>query len=389
MKTKLIVNPLAYVTRIHGSGDLSCMGPVPGRGLGALRLSREADPDLHAVLSDFLEIGLGSLDIEKDLNPDQISLLEEHGVLIRSDNVPEQPLFSCMLDDVPPGSETPNDLIVNPTLEFRPFDLAQFRSLAVKHLSPHAASVWINDPDTDIRWGYWLAADDARVIQSMRPGERVDGELGAEKVQKLFAARILIGAEGERSSHRQDAIDDAAAQFQNDRYAVLENIVEPTQLKALQTYFRRYAEQGFMIFGDGQVPLRFAQNDEPVAAIIHEGLIPLMSKLAGVPIRPTYSYTAVYMAGADLKPHTDREDCVFSFSLQLDYSPPSETGVSPWALYLSQHDDPARVDPADDLAFHLANGSCLAYMGRELVHYRMELPEGHRSISLFFHYVPA
>src|SRR5687768_884642 len=119
MKTKLIVNPLAYVSRIHGSEDLSCGGPVPGRGLSLFRLSPDADPGLHAVLSDFVEIGLGSLDIEKDLNPDQASLLEKHGILVPPDNAPEQPLFSCMLDDVPASLETPEDLIVNPTIEFR------------------------------------------------------------------------------------------------------------------------------------------------------------------------------------------------------------------------------------------------------------------------------
>lgn len=36
----------------------------------------------------------------------------------------------------------------------------------------------------------------------------------------------------------------------------------------------------------------------------------------------------------------------------------------------------------------LASGDGLVYQGRELIHYRYSLPKGHKSTSLFFHYVP-
>jgi hypothetical protein len=389
METRLIVNPLAYVTKMHGSDDLTVGGPVPGRGFNPARLSADDEPDLYSVLSEVLSIGLNNLDVEKDLDTRHAALLEEHGVLVAPDNVPEQPLFSCMLEDVTKNSEIPEDLIVNPTIELRPFDLTKFRSLVVGHLSPHAASVWVNDPDTDVRWGYWLGADDAKLIEALRPGERVGSELDRTKIGQLFAAHILIDRNAGHGSARRKLIDAAVEKFHRDRYSVLENIVEPAQLRALQSYFRRYVEQGFMVFGDSQVPLRFAQNDEPVAAIIHHGLVPMMSRLAGIPVRPTYSFAAVYTGGADLVPHTDRDDCIYSFSLQLDYSPDPENGISPWALFVSPQGDPDTIDPATDPAFYLANGSCLAYMGCELAHYRLPLPVGHRSISLFFHYVPA
>jgi hypothetical protein len=37
----------------------------------------------------------------------------------------------------------------------------------------------------------------------------------------------------------------------------------------------------------------------------------------------------------------------------------------------------------------LASGDALLYKGCEVVHYRYPLPAGHRSTSLFFHYIPA
>jgi hypothetical protein len=383
MESRLIVNPLAVISRLDGSDDFSVGGPVPGRGLDPLQISPAEHPHLHSLMTEILPLGLGDLDVEKDLTAEETSLLENHGVLVRSDNIPEQPLFACKLEDVPLDPQMSGDLVVNPTLEVHPFDLAKFRSLVLRNLSPHGATAWVNDPETEMRWGYWLGADEADLIQRLEPGAAIDGRLDHADAARLYAARILIDPTG--GVDRRIAIEQAAAKFGRDRYAVLNDLIGPAQLKALQSYFRRYSDQGFMIFGDGQVPLRFAQNDNPVAAIIHQGLVPIMTKLAGVAIRPTYSYSVVYMEGAELKPHTDREACVYSFSFQLDYSPASENGVSPWALYLSTE---KQTDPKRDLAVHLANGSCLAYMGRELTHYRTPLPKGHRSTSLFFHYVP-
>jgi hypothetical protein len=145
-----------------------------------------------------------------------------------------------------------------------------------------------------------------------------------------------------------------------------------------------------MKFGDTQVPRRFAEYGERVAQMLHGAFLPLMQRIVGSDVVPTYAYAAVYAEGAELEPHVDKEDCEYSFSFQLDYQPEPSDGISPWPLYLSSRPpSDRRVDTKSDRAIQLANGSFLAYKGRELVHYRTALPKGHRSTSLFFHYVPA
>jgi hypothetical protein len=383
----LIVNPLAAIDVFEDSGDLISGGPVPGRGMQFLQISAAENPRLHELFSELSAIGIASLDIASDLSEDEIPLLRDYGILVEEDNVPERPLFLCMLDDVEAASELPASLIVNPTLEFQPFDLTKFRSwIQEKHLSPHHATVWVTDPRTEIRWGYWLKPAQAELIKTFEPGLSVTAEINPHLVSKLYQANILV----DPSAKPSPEFELAAENFGRDRYTVVTDIVPRAQLRALQRYYRSYVEQGFMKFGDNQVSRRFAEHGEAVASMMHAAFEPLMRRITRVPVTRTYAYSAVYAEGADLKPHVDRDACEYSFSFQLEYLPEQESGVSPWALYVSSNQpDDLHVDPEKDRAVHLPNGGFLAYKGRELVHYRTPLFPGHRSSSIFFHYVPA
>ena len=135
-----------------------------------------------------------------------------------------------------------------------------------------------------------------------------------------------------------------------------------------------------MVKGDGLVANRFVAPLEPFSMNIHRDLTKLMSTVARQEVRPSYCYASSYFDRAVLRPHTDRAQCEFSFSLQLDYSPMAEGEVSPWALNLKLLDE-------SEVAVHLAPGDLLAYRGREVTHWRTALPEGHTSRSLFLHYV--
>jgi len=388
MKTDTIVNPLAAIEAVDDSEELISGGPVPGRGMRFLRVSPNERPHLHTLFSELRAVGINMLDPATDLEPEEISLLEDHGILISPDNVPERPLFSCMLDDVEVVAEASSEQILNPTLEFQPFDLTEFRSLMQQHLSPHQARAWVADPASGVRWGYWLSPKDAEVVGSLTPGSPVPPDLDDTLKRKLSTAGILTDA-GSGLGNSEGYLSAAAEYFASNRYAIIDGIIPPAQLRALQRYYRSYVEQGFMKFGDDQVPLRFAEHGEHVAGMIQNAFTQVMAAITRVAVVPTYSYSAVYTEGSVLEPHVDREACEFSFSFQLEYLPAPSGGVSPWPLYVSSNEpEDLDVHPENDKAVHLANGSLLAYKGRELVHYRTPLFPGHRSTSVFFHYVP-
>src|SRR6187402_1668281 len=195
MKKDLVINPLA-VLQIEESGDVISVGPVPGRGIRSLRVTSKYESHLHELFTDISSVGLGSLDIESDLDPHEIELLEECGVLVSSDGVPQRPLFSCQLDDVRGYADFSARLIVNPTFEYQPFDLINFRSwIQVRYLSPHQATVWVTDAFTGIKWGYWLTTDQAKIVAALKPSAEVPDTLDRAIVSKLFAAEVLVEPE--------------------------------------------------------------------------------------------------------------------------------------------------------------------------------------------------
>ena len=82
--------------------------------------------------------------------------------------------------------------------------------------------------------------------------------------------------------------------------------------------------------------------------------------------------------GAILEKHTDREQCDFSVTLCLDYSP-EPRNATPWPLHLHKQSGKVTV--------FQAIGDALLYRGCQVPHSREPLPEGHTSTSIFFHYV--
>ncbi|PYT01026.1 MAG: hypothetical protein DMF63_05015 [Acidobacteria bacterium] len=362
---------------------------MPGRGLRLLRVTQREEPHLHEVLTDLSLMGLRNLSIESDVTSREIELLEECGGVVTPDSIPEMPLFACQLDEVEAHPDLPDRLIVDPTFEFQPFDLANFRSwIHARHFSPYQATVWVTDAFTGIKWGHWLTTAQAEIVGELKPGTEPPNTLTRELASKLFTAGVLIDPELSASLIATREKSMLAESFARDGYVVIYDVIPAAQLRALQTFYRKFCGQGFMPFGDAQVPLRFARNDEAVASHLHLGLTTLMNRLAPAPVKPTYVYSAVYIEGSELAPHVDRAECIYSFSLQLDFTPEPKDGVSPWALYISPN-SPTEADPEKDRAINLPNGSCLVYKGADLMHYRTPLPEGCRSTSLFFHYIPA
>jgi hypothetical protein len=186
----------------------------------------------------------------------------------------------------------------------------------------------------------------------------------------LAAAEILLGEQGtdEYERRRQDRISRASQLFRAKGYAPLADLIHPFHIAALRRYYRYLIRTG---------AIRLAYND-PVARIFHRDIATTLSTVAGESLKPSYVYLASYLSGAELKKHTDREQCEFSVTLCLDFSPGPEL-ATPW---------PIRLDTAGGtVTVYQALGDGLAYRGTQLPHYRDPLGEGQTSTSIFCHYV--
>jgi hypothetical protein len=242
---------------------------------------------------------------------------------------------------------------------------------------------WLQEPGRDLWTPFWAPAGWAEVLRSLRPGSPAPPELSPEIRDALARAGILVAPEaGDARRLAWAATCDAAGrQFRTARYAIVRGLLHPLHVAAMRRYYRALLADARLPLGDPQVAERYRLHSEPVGSFWLPQLGGVMARLAGEPVTPTYVYFAAYQPGSVLPPHQDREQCEFSISLLVDYEP-DPAGASGWPLFLQDPAAPDAVTAAD-----LGPGDAVFYRGRELVHYRTALPAGHRSTSLFFHYV--
>jgi hypothetical protein len=263
--------------------------------------------------------------------------------------------------------------------------------------------VWVTEVITGIERGYWFdKLADVDTVSKLEAGKDLPPEMEPEFLARLYAAGIVTTEEevAERTRKNQAKVDAARDNYHRNKYVVIKDLLPPEQMEAMRTYYRKYISNGFMPF-DGTQARRFYQHNEPLAMVFHKNLTKLMSCVVGEDVIPSYVYAGSYVENADLNPHTDRPQCEFSISFQVDYLPEEPDHISPWGLFLwapefgtgepisyDSKEFPASSESEDpNTAVYLRSGDGLIYKGRELIHYRYPLAAGHQSTSLFFHYV--
>lgn len=232
---------------------------------------------------------------------------------------------------------------------------------------------WVREPNGG--WlPFWLDAKFEDFVSRLRPGEEISSSVHSSAKSALAAAGIFIGKCGDRKA---DAGREAS-EFQAKGYVPLGDLIHPFHVAALRRYYRTLLRTGVINLGDDQSNRRYVAHNEPVARFFHHQIARRFSAVAGVGLKPSYVYLASYLSGAELKKHTDREQCDYSLTFCLDFSPEPAL-ATPWPIQLETAKGTVKV--------YQALGDGLAYRGTKLPHYRSRLGEGLTSTSIFFHYV--
>jgi len=245
-----------------------------------------------------------------------------------------------------------------------------------------AEMIWIKDLETKVLRPFWLGPEFSRLLRGLQPGEPAPSTLSPQAVRILTMAEVLVPGDHDSIRARQwsQTVSTCGTQFRQKGYAPVGGLIHPFHISALRRYYRNLIRTGKIQLGDDQSSRRYVAHNESVARFFHRQLTPVISAIAGEPVQPSYVYMASYQSGAILKRHTDREQCAFSITLCVDYSP-EPSRATPWPLHL--HTASSVVTVFQGL------GDGLLYRGRELPHARDPLPSGHTSTSIFFHYVRA
>jgi hypothetical protein len=256
------------------------------------------------------------------------------------------------------------------------------REALLSRFSLQGTTVWVRSRASGNLLPFWLGPHLANVMRGLHPNEPVPASLSETMLSLLASADILLSEDriDLPRREREERIVNASSMFRKKGYAPLGDLIHPLHIAALRRYYRSLIRAGAIPLGDGQSPRRYVAYNEPVARFFHQDIAATLSAVAGEPLKPSYAYVASYLSGAELKKHTDREQCEFSVTLCLDFSP-EPTLETPWPIRLDTQKGTVTV--------YQALGDGLAYRGTRLPHYRSCLGEGQTSTSIFFHYVAA
>jgi len=311
-------------------------------------------------------------------------------------NLPPPSLFCCRLDEQPdhlvPGhffrtqdwADPRGPVVLNPSCCFSregrlPPELAGIAGL-LSGFALQQEVVWIQHAGTGAWQPYWVDHATSQELIASPGRDFAAGPLPAAALRALIMAGILGGLNfvAQQGAAWKEAISHGAGEMQRKSYAPLRGLIHPFHISALRRYFRYLIRTNKVPFGDRQCPGRYVADDDAVARFFHYHLAPFVAAIVGEPVKPSYAYVVSYQEGAELHKHTDREQCEFSITLCLDFTPePHHATAWPIHLYTS----------AGRVTLFQAIGDALLYRGRELPHSRDLLPRGFTSTSMLFHYV--
>ena len=307
--------------------------------------------------------------------------------------------FHCLLEELPlhliPQRQlksqcwwlnlSPEQLVFNPQCSVLlpgqvPLELESHRHL-VKNFNLHGTVAWVRDPATNALNPFWLGPRLEAVVSRLCAGEPVRASVPADVCLLLAGAEILIpeGHTERRRAEWAEVVSKSGAYFREHGYVPLGHLIHPFNLAALRRYYRHGIRRGTIQLGDEQSSRRYVAHNESVARFFQHQMANAVSAIVGEPIKPSYVYLGSYLSGAELKKHTDRQQCEFSVTLCLDFSPEPDVATS-WPIRLDTREGTVKV--------YQALGDGLVYRGTKVPHYRHALAEGCTSTSIFFHYVP-
>ena len=167
-----------------------------------------------------------------------------------------------------------------------------------------------------------------------------------------------------------------AEQFQQDRYAYIENVITPERASELTQHLFDEYQKGNSTKED-QCPKSNSFYNAPLLDKLHKELTEQLNDILDLDLEPSYCYARIYRPGEELHQHTDREACEISGTLTLGHDPDSDI----WPFYIGE-------DIIDNVGKPLTIniGDMVMYHGMELNHWR-EKYTGQWQTQVFFHYV--
>jgi len=257
---------------------------------------------------------------------------------------------------------------------------AQLAGFPLGCLAPARPILWHRGTPSEPILPWWpttecLAALAALQGSAPRRPEMLPALLALAEQGIAVREPAVAGREGGPESKREEQREF----FSRHGFAALGRILPPGQIAAWRGYWQKFAALEVMP-DRGDDGARRGSNGEPSSALLLHLLQPLVARIAGADIKPTYSYAWIYRRGATMPLHRDRDACRYTLSVLVDYAPAVE-GPTPWPLGIHPRGGGAPLEIRQSI------GDAVIFNGQELSHFRPPFTAGTQSTSLLLHYV--
>ena len=147
--------------------------------------------------------------------------------------------------------------------------------------------------------------------------------------------------------------------------------------------------QLFGTWKDPQIPNTFSTYGDWAIETLLMKLLPLMCKVTGLNLIPSYGYGRIYEKGDELVRHKDRKSCEISYTVNL--------GGDPWEIFVDPSGKTSvkknishskvilKKNPRKGVAVLLKPGDMMIYRGGDIEHWRKPF-KGSLSAQAFGHY---
>ena len=166
---------------------------------------------------------------------------------------------------------------------------------------------------------------------------------------------------------------DTGVQFEQHGYVVIREFIPRLMCDYIAKNIRVLEANSRLSFGDTQVEKAFSGGSPAVSETLLDLMTPVLSQTLNCELYPTYSYLRIYVRGAELAKHTDRNSCEISATLPIECE-----SATNWPLCVEINNSVKKIA--------LEPGDALIYKGIQIPHWR-EAFDGERQVQIFLHYV--
>ena len=168
---------------------------------------------------------------------------------------------------------------------------------------------------------------------------------------------------------------------------VVNNVLNSELLDLLKKYYKETISKNVWTLGDRQSN-RYKAHNEPISRFLHYECLPLIERIVGKYMKPTYTYLSLYVKGANLPPHTDRPDCEYTVSFVVDKPVGSNWNIyvhkpQQEVSYKGRYDEKPPLEDCEPV--DCDTGGLMLFQGTDHIHFREKLEADYYNV-LLLHY---